>query len=172
MGPRRCPGWVGEPSRGSGKVWIPSSMFGRVGGNGSGYPWGGLGRVVGTSRWPGTGWGPSERSETGRRTLLDVRDGSGDPLGGAGWMGGNSGRSMPGQGTLVEVRDESEDPRGGPERVGGTTGMSGTDQQTLREVRDGSGTLGEVRERSGYRLVHSGGSVETGWPGMGWGTLK
>ena len=42
---------------------------------------------------------------------------------------------------------------------------------TLREVQDGSGDPREVRDRSGYRLVRSGGSGEAGWSGTGWGNL-
>ena len=45
-----------------------------------------------------------------RGTLLKVRDGSEDPLGGPGRVRGHSWRSELVQGTLGEVRDKSRDP--------------------------------------------------------------
>ena len=50
----------GDPRGGLGQVWIPSSVFGRVGGNGvardmSGDPQGGPGQVLGTLGRSGTG---------------------------------------------------------------------------------------------------------------------
>ena len=64
--------------------------------DGSRDPWEGSGRVKGPLEkvWDRLGQigGPSERSETGRGTLGEVRDGSG---------------------TYGEVRDGSGDPRGG-----------------------------------------------------------
>ena len=59
-------------------------------------------------------------SGTGRGTLGEVRDGSGDPLGGQRRVG---------------------DPWGGLKRVGGHLGIVGTGRGTLGEVRDGSGEL-------------------------------
>ena len=99
-------------------------------------------------------------------TLEEVRDGSGDPRGGSGRVGGPSwrfgtvrrtlGRSETGlvtlqkfgtvRWTILEVRDEPGDPRGGPGRFVGPSGKSGTLRWTLTEVRDGSldpqGSLG------------------------------
>ena len=46
--------------------------------------------------------------------LGEVRDGSGDPLGGPGWVNGPSGRSGMGLFMLVEVWDGSGDHPGGP----------------------------------------------------------
>ena len=64
----------------------------------------------------------------GLETLGKVRDGSRDPWGGPGLVGGPmegsetgwgpSGRSGTDQGTLREVRDGSVERRGGTERVG------------------------------------------------------
>ena len=50
----------------------------------------------------------------GRGTLSEVLDGSGDPRGGPGRVGGPSGRSVSGWGILEVVREGSEDPQGGP----------------------------------------------------------
>ena len=49
-----------------------------------GGPQGGLERVKGPSQMSGTGWGHSGRSETGRGTHRDVRDGLGNLDGGTG----------------------------------------------------------------------------------------
>ena len=75
-------------------------------------------------------------SGTGRGTLGEVWDGSGDPLGGLGRVGGPLERSETGRGTHPEVRDglgdprsgarRSEDTQAGPERFGGPTSSSGT----------------------------------------------
>ena len=61
------------------------------------------------------------RSGMGRGTLLEVRDGSVDPL----W------RSGMGRGTLPKVRDGSGNPPRGPGRVNGPSGRSGTGRRTL-----------------------------------------
>ena len=69
---------------------------------------------------------PSKRSGTGRRTIPEVRDGSGtlkeirDELG-----------------TLGEVRDRSGDTRVGLGRVSRPSGRSGTCRGTLEEDWDG-----------------------------------
>ena len=49
----------------------------------------------------------------GRGTFGKVRDGSGDPTGGTGRVGGHSGRSGTGRGTHPEVLDRSGDTREG-----------------------------------------------------------
>ena len=46
----------------------------------------------------------------GRGTLGEVRDGSGDPQEGPGWVRGPLGRSRTGHGNLPEVRDGLGDP--------------------------------------------------------------
>ena len=53
-------------------------------------------------------WGPMSRFGTGRGTLRDVLEGSGDLITGTGQVMGHSG-----------VQDESQDPLGGPRWVGG-----------------------------------------------------
>ena len=80
----------------------------------------------------------------GLGTLREVQDGSGDPLGGPGRLGGTLSKSVMGQGTfersgtsngtLTVVREGSGDPRGSPGWVGGRyiTGWG-----TLPQVRDG-----------------------------------
>ena len=65
---------------------------------------------------------------TGRRTIGEVRDGSGDPKEGPGWVGGPLGRSGTGRGFLRWFGTGR-----GPSR------SSGTGRETLREVRAGSG---------------------------------
>ena len=70
---------------------------------GSKDPPGGPKEVRGASGWSGRGWRPSGKSGSGRETLGEVREGSGDP-----W----------------EVREVSEKPRGGPRGVGEPTGRS------------------------------------------------
>ena len=67
------------------------------------------------------------RSRTGRGTLVEIRDGSGEPQGDPEWAGGLLGYSGTGRGTLGEVQDGSGtsgedwdgsvDSRGGPKRV-------------------------------------------------------
>ena len=51
-------------------------------------------------------------------TLGEVRDGSGDPQGGLGWVGGPSVGSGTGRETLGEVRDGLRDPWGDPGQDG------------------------------------------------------
>ena len=76
---------------------------------------------------PGRVVGPSRRSRTGRRTLVEVRDRSRDP-GGSGMIFW----------TLREVRDGSGDSRVDPGRVVGPSRRSRTGRGTLGEVLDGS----------------------------------
>ena len=64
----------------------------------------------------------------GRGNLSAVGDGSGDPWGGLGLIGGPSGMSRTGRGTLGEVRI----------RGGRPSGKSGTGQENLVEVWDRS----------------------------------
>ena len=59
----------------------------------------------------------------------EVLDGSGDPQGGPGRVGGPAERSGTGRVNLEDVRDRLEEPWGGPGRIGGPSG----------EIRDGSG---------------------------------
>ena len=80
-----------------------------------------------------------------------VRNGSMDPWGGPGRVGGN----------LGEVRDGSGDPPGGPGGVW-DSGMFGTGRGTIVEVRD---ELRVSRRDSGW----VGGPTE--WTGMGRWTL-
>ena len=68
------------------------------------------------------------RYGTGRGTLEDLRDGSGNPWGGPGRVGRY----------LGEVRNGFGDPRKGTGRVGGPSGMTGTGRETIGEVRNGS----------------------------------
>ena len=63
--------------------------------DGSGYLYGGPGRVEGPSQRYGTGWG----------TLGEVREGSGDLWGGPERVKGPSGRSLMGQETLPNVQE-------------------------------------------------------------------
>ena len=51
------------------------------------------------------GWGTLRRSGKGQGTLKEVWDGSGDPRGVPGRVGGPSETSVTGQGTHGEVRD-------------------------------------------------------------------
>ena len=93
--------------------------------------------------------GPSQRSGTGRGTLEEVQDGSRDPPGGPGRVGGPSGKSwkeqgipgmfVTGQRTLGEVGDRWGDTRGGLGRVGGPSERSGSGRGTHGEDRDGLG---------------------------------
>ena len=124
------------------------------------------------------GWGTLERSGTDWGTFGVVWDGSGDPLGGPGQVGGPSGRSGTGRGTIREVWDEfgypgeirdgswtfsevrdgsratragpgwTGDPTGGPVGVWRPSERSETGRG-LGMVRDGSWTFSEVRDRSG-----------------------
>ena len=114
--------------------------------NGSrGPPWGpGLvGRPV---QGFATGGGYLGRSEMGGEilrkfwhrlvTLQKVRNGSGDPPEGPGWV-----RDLRGSGTgrrfLPEVQDGSGEPPGGSGWVGGLSRRSSTGLEVLRKVRDG-----------------------------------
>ena len=63
-----------DPPGGTGQVWIPCSKFGWVGGHGVVRD-----RLVDPRGDPGRFLGPSGRSGTGRGTLGEVRDGSGEP---------------------------------------------------------------------------------------------
>ena len=121
----------------------PCGGTGRVGEfrNGSGHPPSGPGRVEGPLGFPGWVWRPSGKSGTCRRTLEEIRDGSGDPRGVAGRVWGPSRSSGTGRGTLAEVWDGSGEPRGGVGRVGRPSGRSGTGRGTLGEIRDGSGEI-------------------------------
>ena len=115
---------------------------------------------------------------TGQGTLEDFLDGSGDPLGGPGWVVGPSLRSWKGGGTIGDFLDglgdpqrapggagdpreflnesgrsgrgrgPSGDPRRGPERVGGNSGCSGRVDGHLRCSGTDQGTLGEVQDGS------------------------
>ena len=115
--------------------------------------------------------GPSRRSWMGRRTLLEVRDGSGNPQ-----------RSGTGRGTLREVRDGSGvhreirnelgthmavrdgsgDPQGDLGWIGGPSRRSETGGKVLRKVRDESGDHPEGLGWVGGPTLRSR---------MGWGTL-
>ena len=74
----------------------------------------------------GKGWGTLPKVRDGSSTLWEVRDGSRDPRGSSGRVGGPSVRYGTGRGTLGDVRD------GRPSRRSGM----------------GRGTVGEVRDRS------------------------
>ena len=63
-------------------------------------------------------WGTLGEVRDGLGTLPEVQNGSRDPRGGLGWVGGPTGRSGTRRGTLGEVQDGSEDPPKGLERVG------------------------------------------------------
>ena len=152
-------GRTGDPQGGLGRVGGPS-VWSRTGQRTlgevqvrSGDPRRGPGRVERPSRRFGTGLGTPEDFWTGRGTLPEVREGSGDsrgnrfevlndsedpravqagsmdPLGGLGRVGRPSGKFRTGRGTLGDVRNVSGDSRGflewlgdsrgGPRRVGG-----------------------------------------------------
>ena len=92
-----------------------------------GNPQGGPERNVRVSGWSGMVRGTLRevrdwlgRCRTGQETFREVRDGSGDPRGGLGQVGGPLGRSS----TIKEP-----------------SGRSGTGQETL----EGTGRVGEVR---------------------------
>ena len=75
---------------------------------------------------------------------VDFLDGSGDPRGGPGGVGGPSGTRgevLNGSGEPLAVRDGSVDPLKFLEQVGGPSGRSETGQRTLGVVRDESGDL-------------------------------
>ena len=85
-----------------------------------GDPWRSPGRFVGLSERSGTGRGPLGRFGTGGETIgedrdwsgsiEEVRDGSLNPRGGVGRVGGPLRRSGTVRRTLREVRDGLEDP--------------------------------------------------------------
>ena len=85
----------------------------------------------------------------GRETFPQVRDGSGDALGGLEQVGGTPVRYATGPGTLLEVQDMSGDNPGGPGRVEGHSRRSGTGQGTIAEIRGVSGSPREDRDKSG-----------------------
>ena len=115
----------------------------------SGHPWGGPGQVGGPSRKYGMDWGPSGRSETGRGTLWEVRDGLVDPQGGLGRVGGPTGRSGTGRETLEAGWDGSEDTLGSSGWVGGPLERSKIGRGTIPEVRDGSGDPQKIQDGLG-----------------------
>ena len=116
----------------------------------------------------GTGWGTLGKIRDGSVSLKEVLDGSGDPRGGLGRVGGHSWRSGicrgtigvsgTGCGTLKDFQDGSEDPWGGPGQFWGHSGRCGTGQETL-EVRDGSG---DPRGGPGWVEDYWGGSERVG----------
>ena len=137
----------------------------------------------------GPGWfgGPSRRSGTVRRTLPEVRDGSGDPpksgMGqgtsqSPGWVGGPSQSFETGRETLLEVGDRLVNPFRGPGQISGPsrrfrTGRevlwkSGTGQEVLPGVWDWSGNpfrlLGRVGEYFG-RFEMGGEIIWKVWDG-------
>ena len=89
------------------------------------------------------------RSGMGWRTLGEVQDVFGEPLGVLrrvigpsgkfGSVRGPLGRSGRGRWNLTKVRDGSGDPRGGLRRVRGHSGRTGTGRGTLPEFLDGPG---------------------------------
>ena len=69
-------------------------------------------------------------------TLPEVRDRSGETLGGPGRVGGPSRRSGTGRGTLSKVWDRLGDPPRGLRRARELSRRSGTGRVTLTEVRN------------------------------------
>ena len=65
---------------------------------------------------------------------MEVRDGSGDPLGDSRRVVGLSHRSGTGRGTFWDIWDRSGEPFKGPGQIGEPSGKSSTSQETLREV--------------------------------------
>ena len=82
--------------------------------------------------------GPSGKSGTGRGTLGEVRNRSGDLRVGEGQVRGPTRRSGTDRGTYGEVQDGSVDYPRGLGWDGEPSGRSGTCRLTLGEVRDGS----------------------------------
>ena len=74
---------------------------------------------------PGRVRGPFGLSKTGRGTIPEGRDGSGDPRVGPGHVGAHSGSC-----------GKLGDPLGGLGRVGGPSDQAGTCRWTLRQVYD------------------------------------
>ena len=131
--------------------------------DGSGDPWGGLGRVGVPSRCLGCVKGPSARSETGQGSLPEDRDGPGNPP---------EARDRLGDPWVVRYR-LGESPEGS-RRVKGHSGRSGKGQVTFPVIWDGSGTLEEVQDGSVWdksgdpwrdpgRVWGLSGKSETGW---------
>ena len=150
--------------------------------DGSRGPLKGPGWVGWSSRWSGSGRGPSRMSGTGRvvlpvvrdslGTLSNVRDASGGPPGGSVRVGGPSRRFGMGWLVLLVARDWSVDPPGGPGLVEGPSWRSGMVPGTLLKVLDGSGSLPGVR--NGSRGLPEGPGRVRGPSqrfGTGWGTL-
>ena len=75
----------------------------------------------------------------GLGSLGKLRNGSRDPQGGLGLVGGPSGRSGTCRGTLKEVWDVSGNPRGGPGQIWVFSMRYKMGRGTLMEVQDGSG---------------------------------
>ena len=73
----------------------------------------------------------------GQGTLVEVRDGSGEPPGVLRRVIGHLGSYETGQWTLGEVRNGSRDLRGGPGRVRGPSWRSGTCRGNHPNVLDG-----------------------------------
>ena len=113
----------------------------------------------------------------GQRTLLKVWDGSGNPTGGPGRVGGPSRRSGKGHGTIPKVRDGLQDLCGGlgwigvhyrwswdgsgdpPVGLGWVRGPStrfGTVPEPSKRSRTGRGTLSKVWDGSGDPPEHLG----------------
>ena len=97
----------------------------------SGDPLGCPGQVGGPSRRFGTGWGTLLEVWDGSEDPLKVRDGSEDPFEGPGWVVGPSQSSGMGREILGEVWDGTGDPLGGLGRVGGPSRMYGTRRGTF-----------------------------------------
>ena len=123
-------------------------------------------RTLGMSE---TGRGPSGRSGMSRRTLGQVRYGSGDRRTSPEPVERTTRRSRTGRGTLREVRERSGHPWVGlgrvrdhwvgPGQVEGTSGRSETGRGTPLEVRDVSRDPWRGLGRVGGRSGKSG----TGW---------
>ena len=88
----------------------------------------------------------------GRGTFGEVRNGSLDPRGSQGRIGGTSRRSWTGRGTLGEVQDVV----GGAGRVGGPLGRTGTGEGTIPEVKRPSASTGTDRRTFREVRVESG----------------
>ena len=99
------------------------------------------------------GWGTHREVRDESGALGEIWDGSGDPRGGLGRVGGLSGRSANGSG----------DPRGSLGQVWEPSGRSFTGRGTLERSVTGRGILGEVWNGSLQPLWRS----ETGWWTLG-----
>ena len=107
----------------------------------------------GTLGVPGLVWEPFVRSETGRGTLGEVRDGLGDPRGGPGRVRGPSERFGTVRGTLVEVQDVSGD----------LTRSHRDGSVDTQEIRDGSGDSRRLLDESGNPRRGPGGVEGPSW---------